>query len=305
MLGGQGFYRGSSVLVTGMAGTGKTSLAIHMAAAACQRGERCLFFAYEESADQIVRNMASIGFNLSPWVDQGLLRIHAMRPALYGAEMHLLYSQKLAEEVRPDLVVFDPINLLAQVTSSIEVKSLMLRMIDYFKSHGITALFTSLIHGGVSEDATDVGISSMMDNWIMLSGLESNGERNRGLRILKARGLAHSNQVREFRLTREGIELVDVYLGPQGVLTGSARLAQEAAEKAEARLRQQELARRKRDLERRRKVLEAQMAQLQADFEADADELERLADFEKQQEQRGAEERQEMARSRRSDTIPD
>lgn len=225
MLNGKGYYCGSSILVSGTPGTGKTSLAAHLVAAACSRGERCLFFAYEEAADQIIRNMASIGIHLEQWIEKGLLQIQSTRPSFYGTEMHLLTSQKLIDEFKPDVVVIDPITNLSQIGSPPEVKSLLVRLIDFLKMNKITTLFTSLTHGGSPKEATDIGVSSLMDTWIMLSDLETNGERNRVLTVLKSRGMEHSNQVREFHLTGSGIELRDVYVAPVGVLTGTARRA--------------------------------------------------------------------------------
>ena len=276
MLGGEGYYRGSTVLVSGTAGAGKSSLAAHLAGAAARGGERCLYIAMEESAPQIVRNMRSIGLDLQPWVDQGLLRFHAARPTLYGLEMHLVTIHKLVQEFKPQVVIMDPITNLGTVGSDLEVRSALLRLIDYFKSQGITALFTSLTGGGDALEATQVGISSLMDTWILLKMVEANGERNRALYVLKSRGMAHSNQVREFRLTDGGIELLDVYAGVDGVLTGTARLAQEARNRAAALSRRQEIERRRRDLERKRTLLEANIRDLQAQFAAEEEEVELL-----------------------------
>ncbi len=221
----QGYYRGSTVLVSGTAGTGKTSLAASLVDAACRRGERCLYVAFEESTSQIIRNMRSIGIDLEPWVQQGLLQFRATRPSFYGLEMHLLTLQKLAEEFQPSVMVIDPLTNLISVASDSEVKSMLVRLIDYLKMKGITTLFTSLVAGGDVEVNSEVGISSLMDAWLLVRNLENNGERNRGLYVLKARGMAHSTQIREFRLTSHGIELVDVYVGPEGILPGSARAA--------------------------------------------------------------------------------
>lgn len=282
MLGRRGFYKGTSILVTGMAGTGKTSLAAHMVDAACRRGERCLFFSFEESSEQIIRNMNSIGLDLQQWVDQGLLQFHVTRPSFFGAEMHLLTIQKATEAFNPNLVVLDPVNDLSQVSTAVEVKNLMIRMIDYFKSHAITAVFTSLIQGEQSEKTTDMGISSLMDTWIVLTMIESYGERNRAITVLKSRGMAHSNQMREFQITGQGIEILAVQIGPEGILTGTARLQHKAEVKAEALERNQTIEFKKRDLERKRKIIQTEVETLQAQIEAEEDELQRLVRQEQQ-----------------------
>lgn len=301
MLSGNGYYRGSSILVSGTAGTGKSSLAAHLATSACSNGERCLYFAYEESADQIIRNMLSIGVDMKKWVEKGLLRIEATRPSFYGAEMHLLTNQKLIEDFNPRVVILDPITGLAQVSSPHEVKSLLVRMIDFFKMKQITGLFTSLTLGGQPEESSEVGISSLMDTWIMLSDIAVNGERNRLLTILKSRGMEHSNQMREFRLTSNGFEITDVYIGLGGVLTGSARRSQESIEKAQALSRKQEYERKKRALESRRKALQAQIEVLQHEFESEVEEMDLSMAEDALREKSIETSKQEMAEARRAD----
>lgn len=276
MLGMGGFYRGSSVLISGTAGTGKTSLAAHFVDAACRRGERCLYFAFEESPAQILRNMRSIGLNLQPWVAAGLLRYEAARPSLFGLEMHLARMHREIERFEPAAVVLDPISSLRGAQG--EVHSALLRVIDLLKSRGITALLTNLVSGGQASDATDVGMSSLMDTWLSLVHLEANGERNRGLYILKSRGMSHSNQLREYELSHTGVHLINAYLGNAGVLTGSARVAQEATDAAEAARRIQESARRRREIERRRAAVDRQIAELRAGLEAEEDEVRHLLD---------------------------
>jgi circadian clock protein KaiC len=271
MLGKGGFYRGSSILVSGTAGTGKTSLANHFVDAACRRGEKCLYFAFEESPAQIVRNMRSIGIDLEPWIASGLLRFEAARPSLFGLEMHLAKMHREIENFKPDAVVLDPISSLRGEQG--EVHSALLRVIDLLKSRGTTAFLTNLISGGHNTDATDVGMSSLMDTWLSLVHLETNGERNRGLYVLKSRGMSHSNQVREFEITTKGLQLLRAYLGSSGVLTGSARVAQEAADTANDLRRTQESNRRRRDMERRRAAVQRQIAELQASLDADEDEV--------------------------------
>ena len=233
MLGGKGYYRGSSVLISGTAGTGKSSLCAHFVDAVCRRRERALYVSSEESPRQIVRNMRSIGVNLNPWVEKDLLRFHAVRSTFYSLEMHLAVIHKIISAFKPQVVVVDPITTFITEGNQTEVKAMLMRLIDFLKLKQITAMFTSLTSATEGNlEQTEVGISSLMDTWLFLRDIEMNGERNRALYVLKSRGMAHSNQIREFLLTDHGIDLVDVYLGPGGVLTGTARQAQEAQEKA-------------------------------------------------------------------------
>jgi circadian clock protein KaiC len=273
MLGGKGIYRGTSVLVSGPAGTGKTSFAMQFAVAACRRGERTLVFAYEESVSQMTRNMRSIGIELQPWLDKGLLRIHSSRPSAHGLEMHLVVLHKLVRDFRPRNVVIDPITNLTSMGTTAETNQMLVRVIDFLKAHEITGVFTSLTEAEGAPERTSVGVSSLIDTWLMLSQLESDGERNRTLFILKSRGTNHSNQVREFVLSGHGIELRDVYVGPAGVLTGSARVAQEARER-DAELRaEDEAARQRKLLAARRSSLEARIAALHVKLQALAGEM--------------------------------
>ena len=301
MLGGKGYYRGTSILVSGIAGTGKSSLAAHFVDAACRRGEPCVYFATEESPDLIVRNMRSIGIDLGPWVNKGLLRFDATRPTFHGLEMHLLRMHKLVGETNARVVVVDPITSYISLGDTLEVKSMLSRLIDFFKAHQITAFFTSLTEGGSALEQSEVGISSLMDTWILLRQIETNGERNRGIWVLKSRGMAHSNQIREFVFTEHGIELVDVYLGSAGVLTGTARAAQEAQEKAEALLRRQDLERKQRNLAHRKEALEAKIAALRAEFETEKQALEKDIIEQKQHEGVLEQDRAAMAKSRKAD----
>jgi len=299
MLGG-GFYRGSSILVSGTAGTGKTSIAAHFADETCRRGERCLYFAFEESRKQIMRNMRSIGLALAPWEQKGLLHFHNVRPSAFVLEMHLVMMHKLIKEFKPGVVVIDPISNLLTIGNPPEVKSVLTRLIDFMKMDGITALFTSLLAGGSIEE-TAVGVSSLMDTWIMLRDIETNGERNRGLYILKSRGMAHSNQVREFLLTSNGVELLDIYTGPGGAMTGALRAAQEAKERAQALEHEQEIQRMQRELARERQALEAKISLLRSEFEAREDSLERSISQAQSRKDVLAEERMEIARLRKAD----
>jgi circadian clock protein KaiC len=269
MLGNKGYYRGSSVLVSGTAGTGKSSLAAHFVAAACKRGERVLYFALEESPLQIIRNMRSIGLDLEPYVKKNLLKFHAMRPTFSGLEMHLSTMLKLVREFEPQSVIVDPLNSFTSTDNQAESKSLAMRLIDHLKMHQITAFFTSLTSGNSTLEHTDIFVSSLIDTWLLLRDIEIGGERNRGMYVLKSRGMAHSNQIREFLLTDEGIVLRDVYVGMEGVLTGSARLAQEARDNSEKSRLSQAIEQRKLNLERKRKTLEAQIAALRLEFEAE------------------------------------
>jgi circadian clock protein KaiC len=224
MLDGKGFFRGSSILVSGTAGTGKTSIAAFFANAACQRKEKCLFFAFEESPWQIMRNMKSIGLDLQPHVKSGLLEFHSMRPALYGLEMHLASIHKLVRDLKPSTVILDPITNLVTVGLLPEVNSMLMRVIDFLQGQGITVMVTALTAG---PDQIDERVSSLVDTWVSVRDIEANGERNRGIYVMKSRGMKHSKQIREFIISEHGLEMVDIYLGEQGVLVGSAREAQQ------------------------------------------------------------------------------
>jgi circadian clock protein KaiC len=298
MLGGKGFYRGTSILLSGTAGTGKTSIAAHFVDAACRRGERCVYFSSEESPAQVTRNLRSIGLDLEPWIKKGLLHFDATRPNFNGLEMHLLRIHKLIDQIKPTIAVFDPLSGYLTLGDSLEVKSMLTRLLDYLKGRQITSIFNSLVEGGHSELQSEIGVSSLMDSWILLRNLEHNGERNRGLFILKARGIAHSNQIREFILTDHGVELKDVYVGTEGVLTGSARAAQEAREKAAAQIRREATDRKKRELERKRRALDAQIVALRTQFETEAEELQKEISLEAAREQVLETERLQMAQLR-------
>lgn len=275
MLGGGGFYVGSNVLISGTAGTGKTSLAASVAQAAFRRGERCLYFAFEESRSQIVRNMRSIGIDLEPGLAQGLLQFHASRPTLFGLEMHLVNIHKCVDQFKPQIVILDPISNMTAAGNSPEVKLMLTRLLDQLKLQGITTILLDLSSADQIEQ-TEIGISSLVDTWIALRDIELNGERNRGLYLLKSRGMAHSNQIREFVLSDDGIQLLDVYVGTEGVLTGSARYVQEEREAAERVICRQEIEQRRHEIERRRQQMETAIVEAKAAFEADRLELEKL-----------------------------
>ncbi len=270
MLGGKGYYRGSSILVSGLAGTGKSSVAATFADAACRRGERCLYFPFEESEDQIVRNMASIGIDLAPWIEQGLLQIRAVRPTAYSLEVHLSLMLKQMEEFAPSVLVVDPISNLFPIGDDLQVRSMLMRLIDQAKTLGITGLFTNLSEdvsaGGLTMEPTQNHVSSLMDTWLILKNVEGEGERNRAFSIAKSRGMAHSNQLREFVLTDHGIELLDVHTGSGRVLFGSARVAEANRLRAERVRRDGELALRERELEEKRRLAESEIAAIRARF---------------------------------------
>jgi len=301
MLGGAGYYRGSSVLVSGTAGTGKSSLAAHFADAACRRGEHALYFAFEESPTQIMRNMRSIGIDLSRWVQKGLLQFEATRPTLFGLEMHLTTMRKAVNDFKPQVVILDPLNSFITGGNETNVKMMLVRLVDFLKINQITGLFTSLTSGGGALEQTDVDISSLIDTWLLLRDIENSSERNRGLYILKSRGMAHSNQIREFLLTDHGMDLRDVYVGPSGVLAGSARLAQEAQEKAALMIRDQEVELRRIELERKRTTLEAQIAVMRAEFAVEEIASVKIIGQEKAEKAQLVQERVDMGLSRKAD----
>ena len=301
MLGGQGYYRGTTVLVSGTAGAGKTSVSAHFVDAACRRGERAMMFLFEESPAQVMRNMKSISIDLRQWVDRGLLECRAARPSTFGLEMHLSQMHRAIERFKPKVVVFDPVSSLLSVSSSGDVHGTMTRLVDYLKSSGVTALLTSLTHGKTEIERTDVAISSIVDTWLLLVTLESSGERNRGLYVLKSRGMSHSNQIREFLLTDNGVDLVDVYAGAGGVLTGSARLSQQAEERAAALVEEQERERRQRALARLKTAFEAELAALQARFETEQADLASGISQHRARVERLKDDQREIAQSRRAD----
>jgi circadian clock protein KaiC len=276
MLGGKGFFKGSSILVSGTAGSGKTSIAAHFADACCKRKERCLFFAFEESPEQIVRNMRSIDIDLEKHLKSGLLQFRASRPTIYGLEMHLVMFHKLIREFKPKVVVLDPITNLVTVGDSSQVKSTLIRLIDFLQNEQITVMFTALTFNNSIQDRADEEVSSLVDTWLSVTDIEFNGERNRGLYILKSRGIKSSNQVREFRITDNGIKIVDVVLGPDGVLVGSAREEYNLEKEARDTLRKNALIQKNRQVENKKLILDAKIAQLTSEFELAKEELNRV-----------------------------
>lgn len=276
MLGGKGFYRGSSTLVSGTAGTGKTSLAAYFANETCKRGEKCIYFAMEESPAQIIRNMHSIGVDLEPFVESGLLLFNASRPNLYGLEMHLVAIHKLIKKVRPSVVVIDPITNFINIGSVSDVKNMLVRLIDFLQEEQVSVMFTALSLNTIVNEQTDEGVSSLVDSWLLVRDIEFNGERNRGMYVMKARGMKHSNQVREFVISDEGLNLIDVYVGPEGVLTGSARKQQVLMEQTGEAIHSHAISRKDREIERKRKVLEAKISSLNNEYESVEEELNKV-----------------------------
>ena len=297
MLGGKGYFRGSSVLVTGTAGTGKTSLGGHFLDAACGRGERALFFAFEESPDQIVRNLRSVGIDLGRWMKKGLLRIESARPSAFGFEMHLVRMHHLLGEFKPKVVMMDPVSGLLPGGSQHDVNTLVLRIVDSIKARGATALFTSLAEMDDLQ-STSLSISSLVDTWILLRNVESSGERNRILYVLKSRGMAHSNQIREFLMTSRGIRLRKVYLGPGGVLTGSARVAQEAEERRQETQARQEYERLEAAARSNLRAIDARIAALETEKETHQRELAALEGEDQARRKAVTEDRGALDRSR-------
>lgn len=301
MLNGKGFYRGSSILISGTAGTGKSTLGAHFIEAACTRGEKALFFAFEESQDQIIRNMRAVGIELERFVKKGLLQFHNARPSTWGLEVHLAMIHKTIAEFDPSIVVIDPITNFLAVGDSIETKSMLTRLIDFLKTRQITGMFTSLTSAGSEIEDSEVDVSSLMDAWLLVKNIEANGERNRGLYILKARGIAHSNQVREFLLTNHGIDLIDAYIGTEGVLMGAARSSQLARERAAEVDRRLLKEHKQRELQRKQVLFEAQLIALKGQYETERDAILRELDEEEKRQKVIADERLEIARMRKAD----
>jgi circadian clock protein KaiC len=299
MLSGGGFHRGSSVLLTGVAGSGKSSLSACFANAACARGQRALYLSFEESEGQTVRNMRSIGVDLQPWLDKGLLRHVAARPTFYSLEMHLAVMLREVGRFKPDLVVLDPISAFVGSADALEVQSMLLRVVDYLKADGITGVFTHLLHSQRGAVETDAGLSSLMDAWVLLLNREANGEFNRELYLLKARGTAHSNQVREFVMSSEGIALRPPYVGEGVALTGAARRAEEARARRAETARNAEVERLKTAVAAKRARALAEIEMLQSEVAADEAELARMSRAEEDYRTQSQSDLADMARTRR------
>ncbi|MWP38562.1 circadian clock protein KaiC [Rhodobacter sphaeroides] len=304
MMAGGGFFRGSSILVSGVAGAGKSSLAAHFAAAACARGERAMYFSFEEAADQAVRNMRSLGLDLGRWRDAGLLRFMATRPTFYSLEMHLAVILREVMRFEPSVVVLDPISAFTESGDRLEVQSMLLRIVDFLKNRGITGIFTHLAHSQ-NEATTDAGLSSLMDGWVLMLNREVNGEFNRELYLLKARGMAHSNQVREFLMSDRGISLLPPHLGEGGALTGTARKAEEARLRRAEIERQTELGRLQQQIEQRRRRARAQIEALEAELQAEEIALKALVESESAHERQRLADADTLARSRGNERFAD
>jgi len=275
MLGG-GLYRGSTVLISGTAGTGKSSLAAHFAHATCQAGERCLYISYEESPQQIERNMGAIGLDLGEARRQGILHFLSLRATSHGFESHLALLHKQIETVNPAVVILDPVGTFVNSGLQDDALVMLVRLVDTLKSRGVTIMLTSLTHAGDALERTEIAVSSMVDTWLLLKQLESSGERNRCIYVLKSRGMAHSNQIREFSISDHGIDLIEPYVGPQGVLTGTARAIQEVRDQLEVSERSSDEQRQERLLARKQDLLEQRIAALRAEFAAEELELRQL-----------------------------
>lgn len=273
MLGGEGYYKGSTILVSGTAGTGKTTLAAALARSAAARGERCVYLSYEEAPAQLERNMGSVGLALGPLIADGSLRLVAVRPRAHGLETHLVTLHRVVDQVQPALFILDPITNLSSMGSPSQAESTLTRLIDLLKSRGITTLLTSLTRGGEDAERTDVAISSLVDTWLLLSVVKNGGERNRTLSVIKSRGMSHSNQAAEFLLSQNGLALLDTYLGPSGVLTGSARVAREAEDRSAVVAVTDEIARKQQLQQHRHRAVEAQIAWLREQLVVEEAEL--------------------------------
>lgn len=305
MLGGKGYYRGSTILVSGPPGSGKSSLAAKFAQATCARHERCMYFSLEEPRNQIIRNMRSVGIDLQNLLDGGLLQFVMTRPSLYGLEMHLAKFHQAIADFKPNVVIFDPISTLHNFEDPAALKSMLLRLVNFLKSQQITSHFVTLSPDGGYPSTPEIGISSLIDSWIQLRDIETNGERNRLMLVLKSRGMPHSNQMREFTLSDHGVELSDVYIGSAGVLTGSARLAQEAQEKLSTLAHKYDIEYRVLELDRKRKLKDAKIAAIEAEFNASQAELARLTELDRQGAIQTMETSKKMSRLRQSDQLCD
>jgi len=296
MLGIGGYFKGSSVLISGLAGTGKSTFGAAFAEAACKRGERCLYFAFEESPDQVVRNMRSVGIDLQPHLKSGYLKFEAARPSLYGFEMHLARMHRDIVQFDPAAIIVDPISAFRGPPT--EIHATLVRLADICKTRGITTMFTSLSAIDEQMSESERSVSSLMDTWISLRDVEADGERNRILYLLKSRGMSHSKQVREYELSNDGIHMTQPYLGPEGVLTGAARMAQEARER-EAEQELLELTeQRKRQMARKRDVLERQIAEMRASLEEEESEVSKLLERQDKRKASAESDREAMARKR-------
>ena len=298
-----GFYRGSSVLISSPSGGGKTTFATAFVDAACARGETALFISFEESTSQLIRNMRSVGFELDRWVEAGLLRFETVRPTMHGLEHHLAWLDDLLDEVRPDVVVIDPIGSVTRAGTSAQLAAMLMRQTDLLKTGGVTSVFTALI-GPKTTGRVESEITSLIDTWLSVDSTESNGERDRLLSVVKSRGMAHSNQFCEFVLTDHGIELLDPYLGNAGVLTGSARLNQQLADVEDTRRETEVLDLHERDLEHQRLAIAARMDELHAELRVQEERLAQVRADHKHRQERTARQRTLLSDLRWADESP-
>lgn len=295
MLSEKGYYQGASILVSGSAGTGKTSIAMSLVNALCKKKERCLYCAFEESPQQIIRNMGSIGLHLEPFIKSKYLQFYFYRPTLQNLELHLIKIQKIVEEYKPGIVVLDPVTNIMSENINSEIRYMLTKFVDFLKDKQITILFTAAITlETIKKNPSDEGISSMVDTWLLMRDIEKNSERNRGIYVLKSRGMKHSNQIREFKITDEGIELLPVFIGNGEVLTGSAKKEFELKEKTKQILSENEIRRNKREIEGKIKIMEAEAASLKAQFEATTDELKNTQDVERIAQKRNEQDTKEL-----------
>jgi circadian clock protein KaiC len=301
MFGGKGYFRGTSVLVSGTAGSGKTSVAAAFADSICGKGGKCLYLSFEESPAQIIRNMGSIGFDLGKWVKKGLMKFRSVRPTMFGLETHLVSIHKLVEDFQPTAVVVDPVTNLSSIGDTDEIKAMMMRIIDFLKNKQVTAVFTSLTSDNSDFEQSEVGISSLMDTWILLRNIETDGERNRLLYILKSRGMAHSNQVREFILSDNGIALRDVYIGSGTVLTGSARMVQEAKDRSQELFDNQTSKHRQLELRQQHLTIDAQIVALKAQSEGIQKEMKQLTANDRQKTEMLHQQKDDISQIRKAD----
>jgi circadian clock protein KaiC len=263
MLGGKGFYRGSCILISGSAGSGKTSLAALFALQLAREGKRCLYLPTEEAPRQLLRNLTSIGVDLAVPLRQGLLKMQPIRPTIFGLEQHLLNIQREVEHFRPAAVIIDPTSSLTSIGDPLAIEGMLIRLINFLKMKGITLLLTSLTAGGPLEEASMAAISSQVDTWIVQKMVQTPSERNRVLYIMKSRGMAHSNQLREYTLSARGVDLLDVYDSGGEEATGTGRLRQQAHAEAEEKVRSLAAEQGLRARAQTRRNLQAQIAELE------------------------------------------
>ena len=273
MLGGKGLYRGSTVYITGPSGAGKTSISSSFANGACSRGERALFLAFEESSDQIIRNMKSIGLSLDKWVNEKLLYFYTARATTNSLEGHLDNIMTMVREVEPTCVVLDPISAFRPIANENETKLMLIRLNDYLRARKITTVFTALSSDGEYSEHADVQLSSIADTWIVVRIMDYKGERNNVMQLMKSRGMSHSRQMKEMYFTGNGLKLQNVYQGPEGVLTGAARIGQEKYEKLKEARNVIEIDKNRKKIERKKSLLEASIEALKHEYEEELEAL--------------------------------